>query len=86
MDLIFNPFFLLNASLRDASRRLIELSEERSLYVNPQKCNEARIILTNPRQRLMAEIAWLPGVSPSKARNLIDQAKDGHYPLFAAIE
>ncbi len=86
MDLLSNPFFLLNASVRDDSRRLIELSEKRSLFVNPQKCNEARIILTNPRQRLMAEIAWLPGVSPSKARNLINQAREGHYFLFETIE
>lgn len=93
MDLALNPFFLLGASVRDNTQRLIELADERSLTVDPKKCNEARASLTNPRLRLTAEIAWLPGVSPSRAWVLLEQAGtgsalsipilEGMYPLAA---
>ncbi|MFO6093009.1 hypothetical protein, partial [Pseudomonas aeruginosa] len=35
-------------------------------------CQKARSDLTNPRTRLSAEIAWLPGVSPRKASLLVE--------------
>lgn len=65
MDLFKNPFYILGATLRDDRYRIIELAEERSLLSDADACMEARAILTNPRRRISAEVAWLPGVDPS---------------------
>lgn len=73
MSLKANPFSVLGASVRDNRQRVVELAEERGLEIEPQLCTEAKAALTNPRLRLNAEIGWLPGVSPAKAGELINQ-------------
>ena len=65
MDLLKNPFHILGATPRDNRHRIIERAEERSLLSDADECMEARSILTNPRRRIAAEVAWLPGVDPS---------------------
>lgn len=64
MDLQQNPFFVLGATPREDRRRILELAEEKSLLADSALCAQARSDLTNPRKRLPAEIAWLPGVDP----------------------
>jgi hemerythrin-like domain-containing protein len=71
MDLLQNPFYILNASPRDNRRRIMELADERSLLLDSNECMEARSDLTNPRKRLSAEIAWLPGIGPKRAGELL---------------
>ncbi|MCU8019652.1 hypothetical protein [Shewanella sp. SM72] len=71
MDLLQNPFHILNASPRDNRRRIMELADERSLLLDSNQCMEARSDLTNPRKRLSAEIAWLPGIGPKRAGELL---------------
>lgn len=66
-----NPFFILGASTRDDRRRILELADQRSLEIDDDVCQKARSQLTSPRQRLTAEIAWLPGISPRKASELL---------------
>jgi hypothetical protein len=66
------PFAVLGATTRDDRRRVIALADERSLDLDPEVCQKARADLTNPRTRLAAEIAWLPGVSPLRAQSLVD--------------
>jgi len=68
-----NAFHLLGVSVRDTRKRIVELAEEKSLEVDHEACQKARSDLTNPRTRLGVEMAWLPGVSPRKAVQLIDQ-------------
>ncbi|MBV5330961.1 hypothetical protein JZU69_00735, partial [bacterium] len=51
----------------------MELAEERSLEIDHELCQKARSDLTNPRNRLSVEVAWLPGVSPTRAKTLLDQ-------------
>lgn len=68
-----NPFFILGASTRDDRRRILELADQRSLEIDDDVCQRARSQLTSPRQRLTAEIAWLPGVSPRKAGELLNK-------------
>ncbi|MGY6630393.1 MAG: hypothetical protein ACXIUL_05220 [Wenzhouxiangella sp.] len=48
------------------------MAEEKSLELDHDVCQKARSDLTNPRTRLGAEIAWLPGVSPRKASQLLE--------------
>ena len=67
-----SPFALLSASVRDDRRRIIELADERSLELDDAVCLSARSDLTNPRTRLATEVAWLPGVSPNRALQLIE--------------
>ena len=71
MDLIQNPFFLLAATPRDNRRRIMELAEERSLLLNSSELMQARSDLTNPRKRLSAEVAWLPGLGPKRADEVL---------------
>lgn len=68
-----NAFALLGANPRDDRRRIVELAEERSLEIDHELCQKARSDLTNPRNRLSVEVAWLPGVSPARAKGLLDQ-------------
>jgi len=71
MDLLENPFHILAASPRDNRRRIMELADERSLLLDSSKCMEARSDLTSPRKRLSAEVAWLPGVGPKRAGEVL---------------
>lgn len=66
------PFAILSVTTRDDRRRIVELAEEKSLELDHDVCQKARSDLTNPRTRLSAEIAWLPGVSPRKASQLVE--------------
>ncbi len=82
MDIFDNPFWTLGATLRDNRRRIMELAEEKSLLSDEGAHATASSILTNPRKRLGAEIAWLPGVGPKKASELVAtlEANPGEIP------
>lgn len=67
-----SPFAVLGVTTRDDRRRIVELAEEKSLELDHEVCQKARSDLTNPRSRLSAEMAWLPGISPRKASLLIE--------------
>lgn len=71
MDLFQNPFHILAATPRENRRRIMELSDERSLLLDSSECMQARSDLTNPRKRLSAEIAWLPGIGPKRAGEVL---------------
>lgn len=70
-ELHLTPFAILGVTARDDRRRIVELAEEKSLELDHDVCQKARSDLTNPRTRLSAEIAWLPGVSPRKASRFL---------------
>jgi len=67
-----SPFAVLGVTTRDDRRRIVELAEEKSLELDHEVCQKARSDLTNPRSRLSVEMAWLPGVSPRKASQLVE--------------
>ena len=83
MDLLHNPFHILNASPRDNRRRIMELADERSLLLDSSECLEARSTLTTPRKRLAAEVAWLPGIGPKRAGELLSLLESSPAELFA---
>lgn len=66
-----SAFSVLGVTTRDNRKRIVELAEEKSLELDHDVCQKARSDLTNPRTRLSVEIAWLPGVSPRKATQLV---------------
>lgn len=83
MDLLQNPFHILNASPRDNRRRIMELADERSLLLDSSECMEARSDLTNPRKRLSAEVAWLPGIGPKRVGEVLSLLKSSPTDLLA---
>ncbi len=66
-----SPFCLLGVTTRDNRKSIVGRSDELSLTLDANACQQARSDLTNPRTRLTVEMAWLPGVSPRKANALI---------------
>lgn len=66
-----NPFFILGITPRDSSKRIIEAANDKSLFLDPEVCTSLRATLTHPRNRISAEVTWLPGLSPSKAAGAI---------------
>lgn len=66
-----NPFAVLRATPHDSRQRIIELADEHSLVIDADNCAEARSILTHPRKRLATEVAWLPGVRPELAAEIL---------------
>lgn len=83
MDLLQNPFHILTASPRDNRRRIMELADERSLLLDSSECMEARSDLTNPRKRLSAEVAWLPGIGPKRAGEVLSRLASSPMDLLA---
>lgn len=83
MDLLQNPFHILNASPRDNRRRIMELADERSLWLDSSECMEARSELTNPRKRLSAEVAWLPGIGPKRVGEVLSLLESSPADLLA---
>ncbi len=70
-----SPFHLLSVSMRDDRRRIVANAEEQALHLDAETCQKARADLTNPRTRLSAELAWLPGLSPRRASALVEKLK-----------
>ena len=83
MDLLNNPFYILAASPRDNRRKLMEQAEERSLLFDAEPCTEASTVLTTPRKRLSAEVAWLPGVGPKRAEEILVTLESAPIDLIA---
>jgi hypothetical protein len=67
-----NPFAILGVTTRDDRKMIVKQADEKSLEIDHDVCQKARADLTNPRTRLTAEVAWLPGVSPKKISQLLE--------------
>lgn len=81
-----NPLAILGLTTREDRHRIIEVSEEKSLSIDPGICAKARADLTNPRNRLAIEVAWLPGVSPKKAKELLSVIRNKPDVLLNQID
>jgi hypothetical protein len=79
-----SPFAILGVTVRDDRRRIVEVASERALDLDQDVCQRARADLINPRSRLSAEMAWLPGVSPAKAASLARKALEAPSELRRA--
>src|SRR3546814_9865132 len=77
-----NPFAILKASTRDRKVRLSELADEAALYGDHDAAVNARNILSNPRTRLEAEVAWFPGLSPKRITLTLEHIARGGYPVL----
>jgi hypothetical protein len=75
MDLFQNPFYRINARAHHTRGKLIELADTQGLVGDADDASLALANLTNPRKRLAAEAAWLPGVSAAQADSLLQTLK-----------
>jgi uncharacterized protein YuzE len=71
--LLRNPFHLLGVSSRDTRHRIVEAVDECAVIHDGDLCSKAGSDLTNPRSRVAAEVAWLPGLSPRRASQMLDE-------------
>ena len=83
MDFLQNPFHILDVAPQDNRRRIMEQADARSLFWDPEECRNAATILTNPRRRLYAEIAWLPCTRLNHVDDIFELLHDYS---FGAIE
>ena len=82
MDILENPFHILGATPRDNRQRIMELADEQSLLLDSDVCTQARSNLTNPRKRQAAEISWIIGVGPKRAKELISHIQSSPSDLL----
>src|SRR3546814_10945574 len=80
-----NPFAILKASTRDRKVRLNELADEAALYGDHDAAVNARNILSNPRTRLAAEVAWFPGFSPKRITLTLEHIARGGSPVMDGL-
>ena len=71
MDFLQNPFYILNVAPQDNRRRIMEQADARSLFQDPEECRNAATTLTNPRRRLLTEIAWMPMTTQKRADEIL---------------
>jgi hypothetical protein len=83
MNLTENPFFTIGATTRDNRRQLSDLAEDRKLTLDPESCSRALSDLLHPARRLAAETAWLPGIAPRRASELLSNLDCNPGLLFA---
>jgi len=83
MDLLQNPFYILNVTLQDNRQRILELSEERLLLMDSEEYAQAKSDLTNPRKRVSVEIAWLPGLGLEHTAEVIALISNSVFELLS---
>jgi Rod binding domain-containing protein len=73
-DLRMSPFYVLGVSPRDDQAVIADAAETviSDGTLSEVEALRAQQALMAPRPRLAAELAWLPGVAPNRARRLID--------------
>lgn len=73
MSIFQNPFYVIGVSTRDSKQTIVEACDSKSLKIDADLCMRLRSILTQPRNRLSAELSWLPGLSPVRSFGLIEK-------------
>lgn len=82
IPLLESHFHKLGVSTRGDRQQIVEAAEEKSLTLDGEICSKARSDLTNPRNRLAAELAWLPGLSPRRCEQLLQALVQNPGTLF----
>ncbi len=76
-DIGDNPFHILDVSIGDTREEIANAYENALIdgQHDEQVLLQAHQALVAPKTRLQAELSWLPGVPPSRARSIVDQIK-----------
>ncbi|MBI5639585.1 MAG: hypothetical protein HZA17_04080 [Nitrospirae bacterium] len=86
MNLFHNPFFIIGVSTRDSKQSIVDACDAKSLTVDSGLCTRSRAILTQPRNRLSAELAWLPGYSPVGAKVLVEKIQKEPAAFLSSLD
>jgi len=71
MNLFENPFYILGATTKSTKQDIVTLAENKTLEISAEVCSEARMVLTNPRKRLRAEMQWFTGLKTDQIQSLV---------------
>ncbi|MDR1395485.1 MAG: hypothetical protein LBK52_04875 [Deltaproteobacteria bacterium] len=82
MELDKNPFYLLKAAPQDSPAGLAGRIEAMAMSLNVKVLERIRTGLFNSRQRLAAEMAWLPGAAPEEQIHLVGLLKSNPQSLL----
>ena len=91
MHFLDNPFAILKATPYDNDEKIMRLANEGGLFpvlarcgeAKDIGCREAKDILTHPRKRICAEIAWLPVKTREQAKEICESLKSSEANLSA---
>lgn len=86
MNLFHNPFFIIGVSTRDSKQTIVETCDAKSLIIDADLCTRFRSVLTQPRNRLSAELAWLPGLSPARSLRLIEKLEEDPETFLTSLD
>src|SRR5262249_30172122 len=84
LPILHNPCHSLGVAALDDRQRIVAAADERSLAFDADLCAKARADLTHPRNRLSVELAWLPGLPPERAQQLVDGLAANPAAVFRA--
>lgn len=80
-----NPFFILEASMNDNRKTLLQRAEDQSLLEDADVCESASTQLTNVKKRMTAEISWFPGTSDKTIKILLDSIGVNNEPVCESL-
>ncbi|MBF0319507.1 MAG: hypothetical protein HQL01_06875 [Nitrospirae bacterium] len=86
MNLFQNPFYIIGINTRNSKQTIVEICDAKSLTFDADFCTRYRSVLTHPRNRLSAELAWLPGFSPVGAQVLIEKIEKDPNALLSSLD
>ena len=85
MNILENPFYLLDASLADNRRTIMSKVQDASLLGDPDECTKAGSLLTNHKNRVKCEVFYLPDLSQNEIKTKIEQLQSDPNNLLINI-
>ena len=85
MNILENPFYLLDASLADNRRTIMSKVQDASLLGDPDECTKAGSLLTNHKNRVKCEVFYLPDLSQTEIKTKIEELKSNPNHLLITI-
>ena len=85
MNILDNPFYILDVSLSDNRRTIMSTVQDASLLGDPEKCNKAGSLLTNHKNRVKCEVFYLPELCKTEIKTRIEQLQSDPNNLLITI-
>lgn len=86
MYLLQNPFHVLKVSPLDMREKIIEVTEEQSLFGDAEICTQCSQDLLNPKKRLAAEIAWFTNSKPERLATVLHSLEKEPEELISLVD
>ena len=85
MNILDNPFYILDVSLSDNRRTIMSKVQDASLLGDPEACNKAGSLLTNHKNRVKCEVFYLPELGKTEIKTKIEQLQSDPNNLLITI-